>query len=96
LKAVAIPCAAEIQKFDGQAFALIAAVKEKYRGASRGPASLVPPPPAALTDLQQQRDATVNAATDSLAGAFGPAQFAVFDARVRQYIGSHFTAATAG
>jgi hypothetical protein len=56
----------------------------------------VPPPPAALTDLQQQRDATVNAATDSLAGAFGPAQFAVFDARVRQYIGSHFTAATAG
>jgi hypothetical protein len=95
LKVVAISCAASVQDFDRRAFTLIKAVKDKYRHVPRGPASQVPPMPAELTNLQQQRDSAVSAAVDNLAASFGPAQFALFEAHVRQYIGSHSTAVAA-
>ena len=96
LKTIALPSAAKIQDFDRRAFALIKATKDKYRGAARNSTSLVPPPPAALMVLQQERNSSLNADVNSLAAAFGPAQFAVFEGRVRQYVGSHFTSATQG
>jgi hypothetical protein len=92
------PCVQQINAVNQQAAAIIQAAKSTYKGAARGsPNAMVPPPPQALADLEAQRKSVILTAADSIATAFGPAQFAYFETVVRRYIGSNYqvSAATA-
>ncbi len=90
---IALPCVQQVQAIDQQAAAIINAVKSQYKNVPKGAtASLVPPPPPQLATLEAQRTSVVLAAADSIASAFGPAQFAYFESVVRRYIGSNLVA----
>ena len=90
---IAMPCVQRIQAIDSQASAIIQAVKTQHKNAPRNsPNAVVPPPPQELAALEAQRATVILAAADSIAAAFGPAQFAYFENLVRRYVGSSFKA----
>jgi hypothetical protein len=65
---IALPCAQQIQSLDNHARLIVQQVKKQY-GKSQGAA--VPPPPAALAELEALRTSIVLAAANSIASAFG-------------------------
>ena len=80
---IAVACANGITALDRRAAIIIESSKASY-AQTRG----VPPPPAELADLQAKRTEVILSAAKSLEEAFGPIQFAQFEARVRQYYNS--------
>ena len=86
---IVIPCAQQVKALDDQASTIIQHAKANYGKLHGVP---VPPPPAALADLEARRTAVVLAAADSIAAAFGPAEFASFELLVQKHFGSRHTA----
>lgn len=87
LVTIARQCAAEVDKLDRQASAVIRAVKDKHRNRPRLEGVVIPPPPPELLALQQQRTQAILRATAKLEDSFGPAQFALFDSAVKWAVG---------
>ena len=91
LKQIASACVQQLMVLDNKAAAIIDGAKKLHQGAARDSADArVPPPPPELAALEEQRTALVLSAADSLATAFGPAQFAYFETLVRRHVGSSF------
>ena len=85
------PCVTQVRAIDAQANAVIRATKAQHKGAPPGsPNATTPPPPPELALLEAKRSAVILAAADSIAAAFGPAQFAYFETLVRRHVGSSF------
>ena len=85
LTVIAVACAKDIALLDRRAAIIIESSK-----ASSATTRVVLPPQAELADLQAKRTAVVLSAAKSLEEAFGPTQFAQFEARVRLYVASHY------
>jgi hypothetical protein len=97
LKVAARSCLAEVNAFDARAAAIIQSTKDRFRpkSASGERAGSVPPLPAELVTLQQQKTATIRKWMDNLEEQIGRGDMALLSAAVRRHVFSHSKQTTA-
>lgn len=96
LKAAARSCLAEVNALDARAAAIIQSTKDRFRPKVSGErAGSVPPLPAELVALQQQKTATMRKWMDNLEDQIGRGDMALLSAAVRRHVSSHSKQTTA-
>ena len=97
LKAAARSCLAEVNALDARAAAIIQSTKDRFRpkSASGERTGSVPPLPAELVTLQQQKTATMRKWMDNLEEQIGRGDMALLSAAVRRHVSSHSKQTTA-
>lgn len=88
LDQVTLDCEQELALQDAKAQPLIDAYRKQYPSGALPDGVTLPPPPAELDAMQQERDAIILRARDRLRAALGEAEFARFDAFVKSRIGA--------
>lgn len=79
LEAIASACQREVDRQDERARIIIQAFRAKFPDGKVPKGTTLPPPPAELITMQQERDAIILQARDQLRLAFGEASFAALD-----------------
>lgn len=90
-RSVALACVAETEPLDARALRIISDIKAKYRPTygSAVRAGAVPPIPAELVALQQQKTAAVRKWMDVLESRIGRGRMVLLAATVRRHVSSH-------
>lgn len=83
---IAASCEQDVKAIDDQAKVIIANFRAQHPGGLMQPGTDLPPPPAELQALQQQRNDVILASRDRLQAAFGEAAFGNFQTFVQEKV----------
>lgn len=76
---IAVSCDSELAELDKKAQVIIEAFRARYPEGDVPEGVIIPPPPAELTALQEERNLTILRARDRVRNALGEREFARFD-----------------
>lgn len=86
LDTIAFDCVREVAQQDAKAKVIIDAFKARHPGGKLQRGETLPPPPAELTAMQEERNAIILRARDRLHTALGEQEFNRFEEFVKQHV----------